>query len=151
VPGVAGSPGPRRRPPLELIAVAVLTYIAGFLSVGAGILLILARYVTDIRALGGPFGVTLLGSFVVLFGLFVIAIASALTRGKHYARVATTIALAVEIVLAVVVLLGGDVSLWEGLALIVVAVLILVVLWLGRTHRYFLRMRHRDAAARRSL
>ena len=95
-PSRSAAPAKGRRPPAELIVVVVLTYIAGFLAIGLGILFILLRYVVDNGMFGGSFGVTLIGAVVILLGLFVIALASALRRGKHYARVLTTIAMAAE-------------------------------------------------------
>lgn len=139
-----------RRPPAELIVVVVLTYLAGFVAIGVGILFILLRYVVDNGLLGGEFGVTLIGAIVILGGLFIIAMASALTRGKHYARVLTTIAMAVEFALAVVSLVIDATSYWLEAAMMVIAVLVVLVLWLGRSGRYFAHISAMDAAARRT-
>jgi cation transport ATPase len=140
----------RRRPPAELIAVVVLTYIAGFLAIGLGLVFILLRYVVDNGMLGGSFGVTLIGAVVILLGLFIIALASALRRGKHYARVLTTIAMAAEFALAVAALVIDVSSYWFEITLMVVAVLTVVVLWVGRGGRYFAHISEQDAAARRT-
>jgi len=139
---------PRHRPPAELIVVVVLTYVAGFLAIGVGILFVLLRYVVDNGMFGGSFGVTLIGAVVILLGLFVIALASALTRGKHYARVLTTIAVGVEFVLALVALVIDASSYWFEVAIMALAVLIAVVLWVGRSGRYFTQISERDAARR---
>lgn len=128
----------------------VLVYAAGFVSIGVGILLILVRYVANIPMLGGVFGVTLIGAFVILFGLFVLALASAINRGKHYARVLITIAMAVEFVLALATLIVDADSVWPQVVLMLVAVLVVLVLWLGRTGRYFAHISEKDAAARRT-
>ena len=125
----------RHRPPAELIAVVVLTYIAGFLAIGVGILFILLRYVVDNGMFGGWFGV---------------ALASALTRGKHYARVLTTIAMAAEFALAVIALVVDATSYWFEIALMAAAVLTTVVLWVGRGGRYFAHISAQDAARRQT-
>ena len=145
-PDPSSSPRRRHKPPAELIVIVVLTYAAGFLSIGVGILFILLRYVADIASLGGQFGVTLIGAGVILFGLFIIALASALGRGKHYARVLLTIALAAETALAVVSLIVDADSVWFEVLLIVVSVLIVLALWLGRPRGYFAHVGDRDAA-----
>jgi cation transport ATPase len=136
----------RRRPPAELIVVVVLTYIAGFLAIGVGILFILLRYVADNGLFGGAFAVTLIGAVSILLGLFAIALASATARGKHYARVLITIAMAAEFVLAVAALITDASSYWFEVALMLVAVLTTVVLWTGRGRRYFAHIREHDAA-----
>lgn len=148
VPSAPDGRRSRRRPPAELIIVVVLTYIAGFLAIGVGILLVLLRYVADNGMFGGPFGVTLIGAIVILLGLFVIAMASALTRGKHYARILTTIAMAAEVVLAIVSLIIDASAPWFEIALIVVAVLTTLVLWVGRGGRYFAHVSAQDAVRR---
>ena len=140
----------RHRPPAELIVVVVLTYIAGFLAIGVGILFILLRYVVDNGMFGGSFGVTLIGAVVILLGLFIIALASALTRGKHYARVLTTIAMAAEFALAVIALVVDATSYWFEIALMAAAVLTTVVLWVGRGGRYFAHISAQDAARRQT-
>jgi hypothetical protein len=146
-----GETGTRRhRPPAELIFVVVLTYLAGFVAIGMGIVFILLRYVVDNGLFGGEFGVTLVGAIVILGGLFAIAMASALTRGKHYARVLTTIVMAVEFALAVVLLVIDAASYWVEIVMMVVAVLVVAVLWLGRSGRYFAHISAQDAAARRT-
>ncbi|NNC12457.1 hypothetical protein HII28_11285 [Planctomonas sp. JC2975] len=144
----AASGQKRQRPPAELIVIVVLTYVAGFIAIGVGILFILLRYAVDNGLLGGSFAVTLTGAIVILFGLFVIALASALTRGKHYARVLLTVAMVVEFVLAVVSLIIDGTSYWFEIVLMAVAVLTTVVLWVGRTGRYFDHITERDAASR---
>ncbi|GAB3615187.1 hypothetical protein [Humibacter ginsengisoli] len=149
-PGRSPHPPVRHRPPAELIAVVVLTYIAGFLAIGVGILFILLRYVVDNGMFGGSFGVTLIGAVVILLGLFIIAMASALTRGKHYARVLTTIAMAAEFALAIVALVVDATSYWFEIALMAVAVLTTVVLWVGRGGRYFAHISAQDAARRQT-
>jgi cation transport ATPase len=149
-PSRSAAPAKGRRPPAELIVVVVLTYIAGFLAIGLGILFILLRYVVDNGMFGGSFGVTLIGAVVILLGLFVIALASALRRGKHYARVLTTIAMAAEFVLAVTALIIDASSYWFEIALMIVAVLTVAVLWVGRGGRYFAHISEQDAAARRT-
>lgn len=140
----------RRRPPAELVAIVVLTYVAGFVAIGTGIVFILLRYVVDSGTLGGSFGVTLIGAIVILFGLFIIAMASALARGKHYARVLTTIAMAAEFASGVASLVVGGSSYWWAITLMAVAVLVTVVLWAGRGGRYFAHISELDAAGRRT-
>lgn len=139
---------PRHRPPAELIVVVVLTYIAGFLAIGMGILFVLLRYVAENGLFGGAFAVTLIGAVAILLGLFAIALASATARGKHYARVLITVAMAAEFGVAVTALVIDATSYWFEVALMVVAVLTVVVLWTGRVHRYFAHIRQRDAATR---
>lgn len=130
--------------------VVVLTYLAGFVAIGLGILFILLRYAAQNGLFGGEFTVTLIGAIVVLGGLFIIAMASALRRGKHYARVLTTVAMAVEFALAVVSLIVDPDSYWLELVMMAVAVLVTIVLWLGRSGRYFAHISAQDAAARRT-
>ena len=152
--GMPASPAPkarrRHKPPTELIVIVVFTYVAGFLSIGVGLLFILLRYVTDIPSLGGQFGVTLIGAGVILLGLFILALASALSRGKHYARVLLTVALGIQLVLAVASLIVDADYVWPEVLLIVVSVLIILALWLGRPREYFAHVSEREAEARKT-
>ena len=80
----------RPRPPKRVIVVVVLTYIAGILDIIAGVLLILLRYDDAVRASGGAFPITLLGTGMILIGLLTVAMASGLTRGRNIARMCPT-------------------------------------------------------------
>ena len=78
------------RPPKRVIVVVVLAYISGIFDIIAGILLILLRYDDAVRASGGAFPITLLGTGMILIGLLTVAMASGLTRGRNIARIFVT-------------------------------------------------------------
>ncbi|MET0974237.1 MAG: hypothetical protein ABWX82_01045, partial [Leifsonia sp.] len=74
---------PLRRPAIVTIVV-VLVYIRAVLDIVAGVVVVLARYGVDRE--GDVLGVTLLGAGMILFGLFMISVASGVARGSRFSR-----------------------------------------------------------------
>jgi len=125
------------RPGLVTLAVVVM-YLGGIAQIALGILTLFIRYIPD--APTGDLGllVSLFGAGMILFGLFVIALASGVARGSRASRVSATAVLLLALVLAIVdlVVVGdGD---WSGVAVQVVSsAAVILPLWTGAGRRYF--------------
>lgn len=125
---------PRR--PVGVTIAVVLIYVQAVLEIIVGTVLVLARYSVD-PASGEVLVVTLLGSAVILFGLFLVAVASGIARGSRFSRGIVTVLLALSLatkILSVVVGIGQS---WWTVVDALIAVAILVVMWTGAGRRYF--------------
>ncbi|MCS5736252.1 hypothetical protein [Herbiconiux daphne] len=128
---------PRRRPGLVTFAV-VLMYIGGVAQVALGILTIFLRYAPGAEADGLVLPVTLFGSGMIFFGLFVVALASGVARGSRAARVGATVVMLLGLVLAIVDLVVAADGDWSGVAVQTVAsAAVILPLWTGRGRLYF--------------
>ncbi|MFB2581373.1 hypothetical protein ACEXQD_08980 [Herbiconiux sp. P15] len=127
----------RARPGSVTFAV-VLVYIAGVAQIALGILAIFLRYTPEASEGETALAVTLLGAAMVLFGLFVIALASGVARGSRVSRTVVTVLMLLAVALAVVDLVVAADGDWSGLAVqLVVSALVILPLWLGAGRRYF--------------
>lgn len=126
------------RPPAELVAAIVLSYVVGIGQILVGIVLVFVRYVPDLNG-AERFAVTLVGALTMLLGLLVVSLASGLGRARRDARVLLTVLMSVSIALAVYLLLvdGGD--LWFRVVDVAVTAGVILVLWTGRVARFFAR------------
>ena len=128
---------PRHRPGLVTLAV-VLMYIGGIAQIALGILTIFLRYAPEASADGVSLAVTLFGVAMILFGLFVIALASGVARGSRMSRLGATVVMLLGLVLAVVDLIVAADGDWSAVAVqLVVSALVIVPLWTGPGRRYF--------------
>ena len=128
---------PRARPGFVTFAV-VLVYLGGIAQIALGILAIFLRYTPEAAEGDTALAVTLLGVAMILFGLFVIALASGVARGSRVSRWAATIVLLAAVLLAVVDLVVAADGDWSGLAVqLAVSALVIVALWTGAGRRYF--------------
>ncbi|MGA1835907.1 hypothetical protein VD659_03145 [Herbiconiux sp. 11R-BC] len=127
----------RRRPGLVTLAV-VLIYIAGIADIALGVLTIFLRYLPETASAGLTLPITLLGAATILFGLFLVALASGVARGSRASRLGTTIVLLAGLALDLADLaIGGDGD-WSGVVTQLIAcVLVIVPLWVGPGRRYF--------------
>ena len=128
---------PQKRPGTVTLVV-VLMYLVGVSEIAFGIVTIFARYGVDARAEDQRLVFSLLGAALILFGLFVIMLASGVARGSRFSRAATTtimtLGLAADVVGYVADPGGGWSSvLVQGIACVVV----FPMLWLGAGARYF--------------
>jgi heme A synthase len=127
------------RPGWVTLAV-VLMYIGGILQIGLGILALFLRYDPDVEADGIAFAVTLVGTAIILFGLFVVALASGVARGSRAARVSATVLILLGWALSVVDLVIAADGDWTGVLLQTVLVAAVALpLWAGGGRRYFAR------------
>ncbi|MGK9148491.1 hypothetical protein KXS11_12765 [Plantibacter flavus] len=128
---------PRRRPLAVTAAVAVL-YLGGFAQIMLGIVSIFLRYSTEVQAGGLALTVTLFGAGMVLFGLFMIAVASGVARGSRLSRTTASVVVLLALALAfadLIVAADGD---WSAVLIqSIVAAAVLLPLWLGAGRRYF--------------
>jgi len=139
----------RERVPKRVIVVVVLTYISGILDILAGILLILLRYYDAVQRSGDSFLISLWGAAMILIGLLTIAMASGLTRGRHSARIFVTVLVSLSALVSVIDVIAAptDVSAWVSLAIGgVIAALIILALWVGRSAEFFRRSQTPRAA-----
>jgi len=129
--------GARRRPAAVTVAV-VLMYLGGVAQICLGIASIFLRYTAEAEAEGIALAVSLFGAGMILFGLFVIALASGVARGSRASRIGATIVLLLAVLLVVtdaVVSADGD---WSAVAVqLPVSSAVIVPLWVGRGRRYF--------------
>lgn len=136
-PSAAASTVAPHRPPPELIVAVVLGYLTGVAQILAGIAVMFGRYLPDTND-AERLVVTIVGACIVLLGLFVITIASGLTRARRDARVLVTALLGVTIVLDVVILIASP-DQWFVIVDLVLVAAAVTVLWTGRTARFFAR------------
>lgn len=119
------------------VAVVVL-YLGGIAQIGLGVVSIFLRYSTEVQADGLTLAVTLTGAGMVLFGLFMIAIASGVARGSALSRAIASAIVALALALAVVDLVVAGDGDWTGVVVqSVVAAAVLLPLWLGGGRAYF--------------
>lgn len=131
----ATAPGPSRpRRGALLTAAVVLVYLAAFANVGLGILVLLSRY--DV-APSDVLGVSLLGAAIILFGLLMAAIASALARGSALARLLLTGYVGLLVVLQAVTIVTSDAWDIPALVQLLVQIAVVTVLWTPPSSRYF--------------
>lgn len=135
-----GSGKPRRaRGPIELRIVIALGVLSGILQIIFGILVIFARYLSGVIQSHLQEVVTLLGAGLVLIGLLTAAVAWGLTRGDNSARIVVTVLLGLGSAAAVAVIVADGKDLLIGLVPLVLSVAAGVVMWTGRTARFFAR------------
>ena len=127
----------RHRPGFVTVAVVVM-YLGGIAQIALGILTLFIRYIPD--APTGDIGllVSLFGAGMILFGLFVIALASGVARGSRAARVSATVVLLLAFALAIADLIVAGDGDWSGVAVqLVSSAAVIVPLWTGAGRRYF--------------
>lgn len=122
---------PRR--PLVVSLVVALTAINGIGSALVGTLILLSRY--DVPA-QDVLTVSLLGAGVILFGLLTLAIGGGIARGSRLSRLAATVYLGVQLLLAALAIVLTSWDAW-GIAGAVLDVLTLLALWAPPGSRYF--------------
>ena len=116
----------------------VLMYIGGIIQIALGVLTIFLRYAPDVAADGTTFAVSLTGAGMILFGLFVVALASGVARGSRVSRVSATVVVALGLVLMLADLIVADDGDWSGVAIQgLVVVCVVLPLWTGAGRRYF--------------
>jgi len=116
----------------------VLMYIGGIAQIALGVLTIFLRYAPDVAADGTTFAVSLTGAGMILFGLFVVALASGVARGSRVSRVSATVVVALGLVLMLADLIVADDGDWSGVAIQgLVVVCVVLPLWTGAGRRYF--------------
>lgn len=127
----------RRRPGAVTFAV-VLMYVSGIAQISLGVLTMFLRYAPVVVADGIGFAVTLAGAGMVLFGLFVIALASGVARGSATSRLGATTVMLMGLTVMVVDLLVANDGDWIGVvSQTVFAIAVTVPLWVGAGRRYF--------------
>ena len=116
----------------------VLMYIGGIIQIALGILTVFLRYAPDVAADGIALGVTLVGAGIILFGLFVIGLASGVARGSRASRVGATVVILLGLALAIAdLVIAGDAD-WSGVAIqLILVAAVIVPLWVGAGRRYF--------------
>lgn len=88
-----------------MTAAVVIVYVAAFLNVGLGILVMLSRYQVESAEV---LWVSLLGAAIILLGLLTLGLASGLARGSRLARIGITLYFGVLIVLHVLSIITTD-------------------------------------------
>ncbi|MFB2557418.1 hypothetical protein [Herbiconiux liangxiaofengii] len=142
-PAIRGSIGgmalrsSRSRPGFVTFAV-VLVYLGGITQIMVGILGVFLRYLPEVAESGVVLAVTLFGAGMILFGLFVIALASGVARGSRASRLGVTIVLVLALLSAILVVVVTEEGDWSVAAIqLVVTSAVIVPLWTGPGRRYF--------------
>lgn len=126
----------RVRPPAELLGAVVICYIAGVLEILAGIVLLFVRYGDGLSSVERTV-ITVVGAATIMLGLLVISLGSGLTRARRDARVLLTGLFSVSLLLgAIVIITDGSVTVFR-LVDLAVSLAVILVLWTGRTARFF--------------
>lgn len=132
-----------QRVPKRVIVVVVLAYISGVLDIVAGILLILLRYDDEVERAGDAYAITLVGAAMILIGLLTIAMASGLTRGRNSARIYVTALVSLSVLVSIIDFVRDPSTVWSLAIGGIIAALIILALWAGRSAEFFRRSRGR--------
>ncbi|WP_396656121.1 hypothetical protein [Microbacterium sp.] len=117
-----------------LIIFAALQILMGILAlVGGGAV---AASMNDTN--GGIAGaIAIVGGFILVVGVLNLIFAIGVLRGSNVARWIVTILQLLSIAGGIYSLVSGGQQLWQGLANLIIPVLILVLLWVGERTRAF--------------
>ncbi|CAD6008233.1 conserved membrane protein of unknown function [Agreia sp. COWG] len=127
------------RPRSVTAAMALMTF-GGAAQAALGILTIFLRYTPEASTGALALIVTLLGAAMILFGLFVVALASGVGRGSRASRIVATVLLPLGLALAIVDLVVAGDGDWSGVAVMLAASAVVIVpLWSGAGRHYFAR------------
>lgn len=118
----------------------VVVYVAAFLNVGLGILVMLSRYQVDASEV---LWVSLLGAAIILLGLLTLGLASGLARGSRLARLGITLYFGALIILHVLSIITTDGWDWSSMIQLALQAAVLVLVWTPPGSRHFARL---DAA-----
>lgn len=120
--------------PVVITVVVILVVLSGLSNALLGLTVLLSRYqVPD----GDVLVVSLIGAAVILFGLLTLAVAAAIARGSHLARLLLTIYIGVQLALHAVTALTTTWD-WAVLVQSVVELLVVVAVWAPPGSRHFL-------------
>ncbi|GAA0483149.1 hypothetical protein [Microbacterium aurantiacum] len=131
---------PVRKRPATVTAAVVIVYVAAFLGVGLGILVMLSRYQVESAEV---LWVSLLGAAIILLGLLTLGLASGLARGSRLARIGITLSFGALIVLHVLSIITTDGWDWSSMIQLALQVAALLLVWTPPGSRHFARI---DAA-----
>lgn len=123
-----------------MTAAVVVVYVAAFLNVGLGILVMLSRYQVESADV---LWVSLLGAAIILLGLLTLGLASGLARGSRLARIGITLYFGVLIVLHVLSIITTDGWDWSSMIQLALQSAALLLVWTPPGSRHFARI---DAA-----
>lgn len=123
-----------------MTAAVVVVYVAAFLNVGLGILVMLSRYQVDASEV---LWVSLLGAAIILLGLLTLGLASGLARGSRLARLGITLYFGALLVLHVLSIITTDGWDWSSVIQLALQAAVLVLVWTPPGSRHFARV---DAA-----
>ncbi len=129
-----------RRPIAVAIAVIAIMVVAVF-GVIEGVLVVLSRYDPAVVADGAVLAVSLAGVVGILLSLLQGAIAAAVWRGSHGARIVVTVFAGLGLLLDVVTIAGSPTDLWWTALDAAGYVFIVLALWVGRGTAAFFRRR----------
>lgn len=129
-----------RKRPATVTAAVVIVYVAAFLGVGLGILVMLSRYQVESAEV---LWVSLLGAAIILLGLLTLGLASGLARVSRLARIGITLYFGALIVLHVLSIITTDGWDWSSMIQLALQVAGLLLVWTPPGSRHFARI---DAA-----
>ena len=127
--------------PANVTVAGVLLIIFAALQILMGILALLGGGAVAMGGSGTAAGVggaiLIVGIFVLVVGVLNLIFAIGVLRGSNVARWIVTILQILSIAGGIYSLVAGGQQLWQGLANLVIPVLILILLWVGERTRAF--------------
>lgn len=120
-----------------MTAAVVVVYVAAFLNVGLGILVMLSRYQVDASEV---LWVSLLGAAIILLGLLTLGLASGLARGSRLARLGITLYFGALIVLHALNIVTTDGWDWSSVIQMALQAAVIVLVWTPPGSRHFARL-----------
>ncbi|AZC14924.1 MULTISPECIES: hypothetical protein [unclassified Microbacterium] len=119
--------------PVGVTIVAVLAWISGFFNILGGALILIGG------ALGqGPLlHLVLIAILTIILGVIIIAVSVGLLRGSPGARLVVTIVFVLNIVSAVLLIIGGAETFWTGFFSALPAIIGLILLYTRRANAFF--------------
>jgi hypothetical protein len=121
--------------PVGVTIVAVLAWISGFFSILGGTLIIIGGI-----AEGGPLvHLLLIAILTILLGIIVIIVSLGLLRGSPGARLVVTVVFVLNIVSAVLLIIGGGETIWTAFLSALPSIIGLILLYTRRANAFFNR------------
>ena len=125
------------RPGWVSFAVGVM-FVGGIAQIALGILTIFLRYAQSVVDDGIAFPITLVGTGMILLGLFVIALASGVARASRASRLSATTVLLLGLALMLIELWVSADGDWSGVLVQgAAAAAVIIPLWSRAGRRYF--------------
>lgn len=132
------SPAPER--PGTVTTVVILTYLAGFLDVVAGVVVWALAGSSELQeAVGtGKGTLTTMAIVYIVIGLVTIGVGAMLSGGSSLARILVTILMTIRIVAAIsgLALLGLS-GASESIMALALSLVVIMLLWNGRASEFF--------------
>jgi hypothetical protein len=125
--------------PVTVTLVVIVLYALGVAQILLGIVGLFDRYESGVIGTGLAAATTIVAAGLILFGLFVIALASGVARGSRLSRTIVTVVLALSIALDALTVIGSSRVPVETVVEASVMALAILALWVPPASRYLRR------------